>query len=357
MRLLVINGPNLDLLGSREPEIYGSTTLAELEANVREWAGSLGVEVDMIQSNAESDLIEAIHASDHDGIVMNPGALTHTSRALADALAGVGIPSVEVHISNIMERESWRRESVLSRVAVKSIFGRGPAGYRDALRHHVNRLAFATERIVYGPHPDNFGDVRRGGSGLIVLVHGGFWRSEWTLDTMESLAVDLAQRGFNTWNIEYRRLGAGGGWPASAHDVLSALEFVPRLSHGKVTPTVIGHSAGGHLAIWAGPRARPPVGTVVGLAPLTDLEQHASSARFGAHESRLLLDQGAPGALSAEGVKVSLFHGTDDEWVPLEHSKGLLGDEGVRLSAVSLGHFELLDPSRTHWESVIETIT
>ena len=356
MRFLVINGPNLDLLGTREPEVYGSTTLTELEAKVRDWAVSLDVEVDLIQSNAESVLIEAVHASDHDGIVINPGALTHTSRALADALSGVAIPSVEVHISNIMERESWRRESVLSDVAVRSIFGRGLVGYRDALRHHINRRSFATERLAYGPHHENFGDVRRGGSGLIILVHGGFWRSEWALDTMESLAVDLARRGFNTWNIEYRRMGTGGGWPASGHDVLTALEFAPRVSPEDV-PTVIGHSAGGHLAIWAGTRAKPAVGAVVGLAPLTGLEQHASSRMFGARESRLLLDQGAPAVLRAGGMKLSLFHGTDDEWVPLEHSRRLLEDEEVRLSPVSEGHFELLDPSRGHWEGVIETIT
>ena len=357
MRLLVINGPNLDLLGSREPEVYGSTTLAELEAKVRDWAVSLDVQVDLIQSNAESVLIEAIHASDHDGIVINPGALTHTSRSLADALAGVGTPTVEVHISNIMEREIWRRESVLSGVAVTSIFGRGLVGYRDALRHLINRRSFAMERTFYGPHPDNFGDVRRGGRGLIVLVHGGFWRSEWALDTMESLAVDLARRGFNTWNIEYRRLGAGGGWPASAHDVLTALEFSPRLSSEDVTPAVIGHSAGGHLAIWAGTRAKPRVGAVVGLAPLTDLAQHASSGMFGAQESRLLLDQGAPDVLRAGGVKVSLFHGTADEWVPLEHSSRLLEDEDVRLTPVFARHFELLDPSRGHWEGVVAAIT
>lgn len=357
MRLLVVNGPNLNLLGVREPEVYGSTTLSQLEDMIRNWGASLDIEVDFIQSNAEADLIDAIQASDHDGIVINPGALTHTSRALADALAGVQVPAVEVHISNVLERERWRRTSVLTDVAVMSIYGRGLTGYRDALRHHLNRVVFDYETVTYGPHPANFGDLRRGEEELVVLVHGGFWRPEWALDTMESLAVDLTRRGFNTWNIEYRRLGAAVGWPAPAHDVLTALEHTPRLGLGQGPVTVIGHSAGGHLALWAGARARPPVKKIIGLAPVTDLAMHASSGLFGASEAQTLLDGGSPKLVGPGDVPAVLFHGTEDELVPWEQSQQIADDESVRFVAVAGGHFALLDPSRDPWGLVVRELT
>lgn len=357
MRVLVVNGPNLNLLGAREPEVYGSTALSELEDKIRHWAASLETETDFVQSNSEAELIEAIHQSDHDGIVINPGAFTHTSRALADALAGVPVPAVEVHISNVMERELWRRTSVLEGVVVKSIFGRGPIGYRDALRHHVNRVSFEYETVTYGPHSDNFGDLRRGGQGLVVLVHGGFWRSEWALDTMESIAVDLSRRGLNTWNIEYRRLDERVGWPAPAHDVLTALEFTPRLGLGHAPVTVIGHSAGGHLALWAGARARPPVEKIIGLAPITDLVMHASSSMFGASEAQKLLDAGAPRSVTPGATPAVLFHDTDDELVPPGQSRQLSDGQAVELVEVAGGHFGLLDPSKDPWQLVLREIT
>jgi 3-dehydroquinate dehydratase-2 len=354
MRVLVVNGPNLDRLGTREPEVYGSTTLAELERSIDAWAGSLDIVADHFQSNHEGKLIDAIHESDHDAIIVNPGALTHTSRALADALAAVDVPVVEVHISNVKEREIWRRHSVLEDVAAYSIYGRGMGGYRHALRHIANRTAQQFETISYGPHRDNLGDVRRGGSGLIVLVHGGFWRHEWTRDTMESLAVDLTRRGHNTWNIEYRRIGTGGGWPGSAQDVLTALEFIPRLGLGVAAATVVGHSAGGYLGMWAGDRTGG-VAKVIGLAPLTDLDMHSRSGLFGAGEAQLLLDSGAPSALEPETVSVACFHGAEDDLVPPEHSSRLASRRAT-YESVPGGHFELLDPARRQWEGVVEQI-
>lgn len=356
MHLLVINGPNLDLLGTREPDVYGSTTLAQLEDKIRVWGQSLGVEIDLVQSNAESDLIDAVHRSNHDGIVINPGALTHTSRALADALSGVDVPAVEVHISNIMEREVWRRTSVLTPVAVNSIYGRGIAGYRDALRHHVNRAAFEYETVSYGPHSENVGDMRRAGANLVVLVHGGFWRSEWTRDTMESIAVDLARRGLSTWNVEYRRLGTGGGWPASAHDVRTAVEFTPRLGFENGPLAVIGHSAGGYLAMSTVDRIHPQP-KLIGLAPITDLAAHASSGLFGATEAGQLLDSGAPERLDPSTARSTLVHGAQDELVPPSHSERLSGTATTDVRLVQGGHFELLDPAKEHWPQVVEFVS
>jgi len=110
MRIVIINGPNLNLIGTRSPEIYGSTSLEELDGLCRSWAADLGAVVATYQSNHEGDLIDRLHAArDADGVVINPGAFTHYSLAIRDAIDAIGIPTVEVHISNVRDRESWRR--------------------------------------------------------------------------------------------------------------------------------------------------------------------------------------------------------------------------------------------------------
>ncbi len=257
-RILVLNGPNLDLLGVREPHVYGTTTLSELEDRVRGWGAELGLEVEAFQSNHEGALIDRVHdaRTRFDGLVINAGALTHSSRALQDALVAVELPAVEVHISNVKAREPFRRESLLTPPSVLTIYGRGVAGYRWALRHLVHRSAIAFTRVPYGVFPDQFGDLRvpdGGGKRLIVVLHGGLWRHEWTRDTSEGIAVDLTRQGYVTWNLEYRRVGLGGGWPESFDDIASALRAAPALTGIDPPDTVVlGHSAGGAMALWAG---------------------------------------------------------------------------------------------------------
>ena len=141
--LLLVNGPNLNLLGTREPEVYGSTTLVEIEQQAIAQASAAGATLQCFQSNHEGQLIDRIHAAKTEGvqaIVINPGGLTHTSVALRDALAGVAIPFIEMHISNIYRRESFRQHSYLSDLAAGVICGLGVDGYRIAIEFAVKKL-------------------------------------------------------------------------------------------------------------------------------------------------------------------------------------------------------------------------
>ena len=142
--LLILNGPNLNLLGLRQPEVYGRTTIADVEAMCRSHAEALGVTLDFAQSNHEGALIDAIHAArgTKDGIILNAGAYTHTSLALMDAISSAEVPTIELHLSNVHAREEFRHVSYIAKVALGVICGFGPRGYTlamDALVSHLDR--------------------------------------------------------------------------------------------------------------------------------------------------------------------------------------------------------------------------
>lgn len=364
-RVLVLNGPNLDLLGSREPEIYGHATLSELETMLKAWGSELGIEIDHFQSNHEGELIERIHgAGPAEGLIINAGALSHYSRAIADALHSVATPAVEVHISNIRRREPWRRNSVISPACVYTIYGRGLRGYQGALRHLANRARRTFSTVSYGPFPDQVGDLRRpDGSGrvLAVLIHGGLWRDEWTRDVMDGLAVALTDAGYTTWNLEYRRVGSGGGWPESFEDVAIALSRSRELIGDGRSPTVVvGHSAGATMALWSvGETGRPEL--VVGLGAITDLVR---AQRDGLGEGAVseLLGRRRPQPLEysplhrlPNGVPLLLTSGTRDGLVPLEYVRDFAaaatraGDE-VEHVELDCRHFDLISPQGQPWQ-------
>ena len=141
-KILIINGPNLNMLGVREPGIYGSATLNDVEESLKRLAEELGVEVDFFQSNYEGAIIDRIHEAfgKCDGLVINPGAFTHYSYAIRDAIDSVKIPTVEIHISNVHAREEFRHHSVIAPIAVGQIMGFGIYGYQLALQGIVNHL-------------------------------------------------------------------------------------------------------------------------------------------------------------------------------------------------------------------------
>ena len=390
MRILILNGPNLNLLGSRRPDVYGLTSLAELDDRCLAWGADLGVTVDTFQSNHEGDLIDRIHLARRsaDGLVINPGALTHYSYALHDAIEAVQIPTVEVHISNIHAREPWRRTSVTAPACVYRIFGRGIDGYRWAMRHLRERAALDFEIVSFGDGPDRVGDLRlpRGGGPfpVLTLIHGGFWRDPWTRDVMDAAAVDLTRRGWATWNIEYHRVGEGGGWPATLHDVAAAIDRLASLAEaadldlGRLA--LVGHDAGGQLALWAAGRNRLEPGApganpilsptaVVALAGISDL---GTAVRIGLGDNAVeaflrrtpadgpqryaLAD---PSSLLPFGIPILLMHGETDDRVPASLSQEFAGraadcgDPVVYHEIEGAGHMDLIDPRSPAWQRVV----
>lgn len=144
IRVLILHGPNLNLLGQREPEVYGRQTLADINASLAALAEELQIAVDTFQSNHEGDLIDRIHAAPRDGfsgIIINPGGLTHTSVSLRDAIAGIGLPVIEAHLSNIHAREPFRQHSYVAGVVVGQVAGFGAMSYHLALRGLAARLS------------------------------------------------------------------------------------------------------------------------------------------------------------------------------------------------------------------------
>jgi 3-dehydroquinate dehydratase type II len=382
MRIVIINGPNLNLIGTRSPEVYGTTSLQELDAFCGSWAADAGAIVETYQSNHEGDLIDRLHASrDADGVVINPGAFTHYSYAIRDAIEAIGIPTVEVHISNVQDREPWRRISVVSDVCAATIFGRGIIGYRDAIRHLVARSAWPVETIRYGPDPDHVGDLRiphgTGPHPVAVLLHGGFWRNTVARDLFDVAAVDLTERGWATWNVEFARVGGGGGWKTTTADVAASIRSLAGFAEGHQLDLgrviAVGHGSGGQLALQAAiGDGEPAISAVVALAPIGDLEE-AHRAGIGDEAvigfTRRTPEQSPERYAAASpirnlpiGVPLLIVHGDEDDRVPAAISRSFAGraaDEGdtvVYHELESVGHNDLVDPTSRSWEKVVEEI-
>ncbi len=360
MRILLLNGPNLNLLGTRSPDIYGSATLDDLATAFGSWAEEFGASTIAYQSNHEGALIDRIHAAraDVDAIVFNPGAFTHTSYALHDAIEAVELPTVEVHISNVEEREDWRRRSVIAPAAVHRIYGRGIDGYRWALRHLVARSAIPAVRFDYGPDPQQFFEFRSGGPRLAVLIHGGFWRHMWSFDTLDLAAVDLARRGWSVASLEYRRVGNGGGWPISKDDVVAGARAAAERS-GAESIVLIGHSAGGQLALEAASELGSGT-SVVSMGGVNDMvlavEEHLGEDAALDYLGGASPEAACPTRHPPPGPVV-IAHGTDDDRVPFAHAARYVEANPARLLSTEGGdHFRFLEPEDPMWTGIVEAL-
>jgi acetyl esterase/lipase len=212
----------------------------------------------------------------------------------------------------------------------------------------------------YGPHPSQVAELfapEGEPHGVAVLLHGGFWRARYDRHLMDDLCRDLAARGWAAWNLEYRRLGDEGGWPATFDDVEAGIRACDKVSQASMV--AIGHSAGGHLALWAA--ARGLVTHAVSQAGVVDLEEAARLRLSNGVVSELVPPEvyplTSPAAMLPLGVPHLLVHGEEDDTVPVQMSRSYAeaaGDEATLVTLPGVGHFEHLDPSSAAWQAVIE---
>jgi acetyl esterase/lipase len=243
----------------------------------------------------------------------------------------------------------------------------------------VGSVMRSNERIArrvhrYGDHPSQLGELflpaRADAARVAVVLHGGFWRDRYDRSLMDGLCKDLAGAGWAAWNLEYRRLGGGGGWPGTFDDVAAGIDHLDRLVRDLSVVVTIGHSAGGHLALWAAARAQPRVRVThaVAQAGVVDLVEAARLGLSGGVAEDLLrgsvaevperYEHASPSARLPLGVPQLLVHGGRDEIVPVAMSRAYArraaaaGDRIELIVHEELGHFEHLDPRSEAWRSV-----
>jgi len=314
------------------------------------------------------------------GVIVAPGPSGLRDPALVEAIRATDVPVVVVEPGNLRKTGPEPETTGLNSAGARLLYGRGRDTGRYAVLFLARRLGRAPDTLAYGPDPSQEGDLwlpdGEGPHPVAVLFHGGFWYHAWERDLMDGLAADLAARGIAAWNVEYRRVGAGGGWPATGEDAgratdhLVALAPVYRLDLSRVA--VLGHSAGAQLALWVAARGRRSSvhpALAVGLATIGDLEAAMADRVGGGSVARLLeaagtgdpevaLCDASPLARLPIGVPQLLIHATDDDVVPLSQTTRYAataraaGDEVTVLQLDAGGHFDLIDPGSRAWAAV-----
>ncbi len=352
MRILALAGPGVD-------------------ERCRAWGSARGIEVELRQEDPRTALLSPASA---EAVVMAPGAGAFGDGELAAAVAGAGVPVVAVDPGNL-RKQLDPAASPLGQVCARVIYGRGDdtAGY--ALAHLVLRGRGHWSTLPYGDGPDQVGDLWMPPAGdapapVVVLLHGGFWYHAWERDLMDGVAADLAGRGLVAWNLEYRRVGAGGGWPATGVDVADGLDHLAGLAAGAGLDlervAIVGHSAGAQLALRIVARREAAVRPrlVVGLASICDLvaaRRGAVGGRSvdhlvaGAHSPKAALRDASPAEHLPLGVEQLLVHAQDDRHVPIRQSRRHVaaaraaGDQAELVEVRSGGHFAVIDPGSAAW--------
>ena len=351
-----------------------------------EWAGDLGLGLVCVFADDEAELVAAIRAAADGGIglVLNPGEHEAAAQRAAQEIA---CPVVWLDLD---EAEKPRPAYLDDPLAI-AVRGRGVFGYRWAMQWLQQRASYPFSVIRYGSERDQFADLRvpRSGDGpfpVAVLLHGGFWRERWERDTIEPLAIDLAGRGFATWNLEYRRgLPYGGGWPATCEDVAAGIDKLAelatehRLDLNRVV--FIGHSAGGHLALWAvkrtGVAATPLIEPflVVSLAGIADMAEAARRGMGDTGNGTAEFMGGSPDALPDAyaaaspirslplGVPQLIVQGRLDNLPDLVDLSRVYaraareaGDPVEFVELDDADHFHLITPASHAWPPVLERI-
>lgn len=364
-RFLLFDGPGVTV----EPDTR--------ELFARRWEQELAVSICAAASTGGDDAAELrVAAGGVDAAVVNPGS--------ADLLDALPPGLLTAFVSFTYPGTPSAR---FDRGPVEDIAGRTLDGYRWAIRYLLACCEWPFAIYRYGGERDQVAELRlpeASGAGphpVVVLIHGGAWKALWRKDIMAGMAVDLARRGFATWNVEFRRLGAGGGWPATFDDLalaIGALEAVAAaepLDPGRVV--FVGHSSGGHLALWAAAPGMVPVRPigVVSLAGLADLVEGARRRMFSGDNTAAQLVGGSPEEVPERyafasprahlplGVPQTLVQGLEDSLLDLvdqnrSHARAAqAAGDAVRLVEIQgAAHMDLIEPSSTAWGTVADEI-
>lgn len=360
-RIVVVPGPGLD------------------EGECRRFGAEAGVDVE-VRRGEPAAVLGALAAGDLAGVIIAPGPAGLDAGALASAVAATSLPVVAVEPANVRKTVPEPESTRLLVAGARLLYGRGPETARHAVLYLARRSRQRPDTLAYGPEPGRDGDLwvphGDGPHPVAVLFHGGFWYHAWERDLMDGLALDLARRGIAAWNVEYRRVGAGGGWPAPGEDAhratehLLALGPVYGLDLGRVV--VLGHSAGAQLALWVAARRRRasvhPI-LAVGLATIADLAAARAEGIGGGSVGRFLhgdgiadperaLAEASPMARLPIGVAQLLAHAADDGVVPVSQTTRYAeaaraaGDDVTVIELEAGGHFGLVDPDTPAWAAV-----
>lgn len=349
----------------------------DLPDRCAEWARRTGAGIEVVGPVGIRDLRSQLEQGRY------TGAVVELSRVADDVAVAQAIARAEFPVIAVSRSRLTGEPSVVEAACANTLSGRGTSGFLWGLSHLHAVHEHPPRTLTYGSHPAHLGDLRLPDDAtqpaIVVLVHGGFWRDEWERDLMDGLAVDLARRGYATWNIEYRRIGpTGGGWPRTRDDVVRAVTSLAlRADRGVNLDRIVllGHSAGAQLALRAAAALRDhprPPRLVLAMSGIFDLRAAAREgvgwgsveAFLGAHPDEMpaRYRDAAPMADLPLGIPQLLVHGTADTHVPAAQSEAYrerasaAGDPVELVPLEGVDHFTMIDPTSRAWSGTVAAL-